>query len=479
VPFGYFADRYSARELAPLLGWPLGETKLPGLKLGTSPLLMPSDRLPRRGRILGTSTWPDDIRPVAQPLIGALSHSLIAGPTGVGKSTLLVNLMVADMEAGRGLVLIDGKGDTARELLARVPDERRKDVIVLDCASDGQLPGLSLFAGADRDLAADVVLGVLADLFKDSWGILSERYLRAGLMAVMGDPSGTLADVPYVFTDAAYRRKLVAQLRDPLARSTFAAFEAMSAGERQNQLAAPLGKLGQLLSRPVVRNVLGQAQPKLDFRRVLASNQIVVVSLAPARVGGPAARLIGAVNLHALFQAVLARATQDPDARSPFLVYVDEPKSLGDLPIPVDTLLELARGLSVGLTLAPQSLSQLPKELREAVLTNIATRVIFRQEAADARLLAQDLSGVTPEQLQDLDAFEAVARVGLAPGEVAPPVTIQTAKLPPAVTEPRRLREESEQRYGQDLVAVDAALEQRHNAGSQQDAPIGRKRRAV
>ena len=281
------ADRFAANELAGLLAWPIDAPVLPGVDLGTSPLLMPSPRLPQSGRLLGTATWPGAERPVAQPVRGALSHSLIAGPTGVGKSTLLVNLMAGDIAAGRGLVLIDGKGDTASAVLARIPENRHGDVIVLDCASSGPLPGLQLFGSRDPELAADVVLGVLSDLFRDSWGPLSERYLRAGLVAVAHDPAGTLADVPFVFSDPAYRRTLVGRLRDPLTRATFAGFEAMSSGERQQQLAAPLNKLGTLLGRPVVRTVLGQTTPKLDFREVLRSKKIVVISLAPARVGSP------------------------------------------------------------------------------------------------------------------------------------------------------------------------------------------------
>lgn len=471
-------DRYAAGELAGLLAWPIGAPVLPGLTLGTSPLLMPSARLPRHGRVLGTATWPGAERPVAQPVKGALSHSLITGPTGVGKSTLLTRLITTDIADGRGVVLIDGsKDDTASAVLARVPESRQEDVIVLDCAASGPQPGLKLFRG-DPELAADVVLGVIADLFRDSWGPLSERYLRAGLVAVAHDGAGTLADVPYVFTDPAYRRKLVGQLRDPLTRATFAAFEAMKAGERQQQLAAPLNKLGQLLGRPTVRTVLGQATPKLDFREVLTRRRIVVISLAPARIGAPAARLIGALSVFALFQAVQARAGLSERARVPFLVYLDEPKALGDLPMPLDALLEQARGLGVGLTLAPQSMGQLAKPVREASLTNAATRVAFRQDADDARLLARDLAGVTPEDLQDLAAFEAIARIGLGPGDLAPPVTLKTAELTKALGDPAQLRAASAERYGVDLTAVDAALMARHEAGPD-SAPVGRRRRAA
>jgi energy-coupling factor transporter ATP-binding protein EcfA2 len=474
----FFGDRYAAGELSGLLAWPIDAPALPGLALGTSPLLMPSMRLPRSGRVVGTATWPGAEHTIAQPVIGALSHSLIAGPTGVGKSTLLTNLITADIAAGRGAVVIDGKGDTAEAVLSRIPSHRHDDVIVLDCASSGAQPGLQLFGTGDAELAADVVLGVLSDLFRDAWGPLSERYLRAGLLAVAHDPEGTLADVPYVYADPAYRRELIGRLRDPLARTTFAAFEAMSAAERQHQLAAPLNKLGALLGRPIVRTVLGQAAPKLNFREVLAKRRIVVISLTPARVGAPAARLVGALSVFALFQAVLARASMSQHARSPFLVYVDEPRALGDLPMPLDTLLEQARGLGVGITLAPQSMSQLSKSLREAVLTNISTRIIFRQHADDARLLCRDLPGVSAEDLGDLAAYEAVARIGLGPGDVVPPVSLKTADMDKPLSRSADLRTASAKHWGQSPAEVDAALGARHQQPDT-TTPVGRRRRTT
>lgn len=470
-------DRYAAHELAGLLAWPIDAPALPGVSVGTSPRRIPSPRLPSTERVLGTATWPGAERPIAQPLLGAMSHSLIAGPTGVGKSTLLVNLIAADLVAGRGVVVIDGKGDTASEVLSRVPASRHGDIISLDCASAGPQPGLKLFGGSDAELAADVVLGVLSDLYRAEWGPLSERYLRAGLMAVAHDPEGTLADVPYVYTDAAYRRKLAGRLRDPLTQATFASFESMSPGERQQQLAAPLNKLGQLLGSPVVRTVLGQSNPKLDFHEVLRRRKVVVISLAPARVGAPASRLIGALSVFALFQAVQARAGTTQAARRPFMVYIDEPRALGHLPMPLDALLEQARGLGVGLTLAPQSVKQLSGSVQAAVLTNVATRVAFRQDADDARLLARDLAGVTPEDLGDLAAYEAVARINLGPGDLAPPVTIRTHRMSPASTDGKALARKSALAYGQTLKQVDDALQARHKITAT-TAHVGRKRRA-
>lgn len=474
-----FGDRYGVGELVGLVGWPLDTPVLPGVRLGTSPQRMPDARLPRIGRVIGAATWPGSERPIAQPIQGALSHTLIAGPTGVGKSTLLANLAVQDMTAGHGLVLIDGKGDTVDAVLERVPRGRERDVIVLDCAADGPVPGLRLFsANRDRQLAADVVLSVFADLFRDSWGVLSERYLRAGLVAVAHDPGGTLADVPFVFTDAAYRRKIAPGIGDPLSRATLESFEAMSAGERAQQLASTLNKLSSLLGRPVVRTVLGQADPALDLTAVLCEGKIVVVSLSPAQVGAAASRLIGAVLVFALFQAVQRRGPLAESARPPFMVYIDEPKALGDLPMPIDALLEQARGLGVGVTIAPQSLAQLPKGLREAVLTNAASRIVFRQNADDARLLAKDLAGVSPEDLQDLAAYEVMARIGVGPGDMVAPVTIRTAPLSGATSDTRAIRMASDAAYGQTVDEVDRRLRERHTTKAARSGGVpGRTRR--
>jgi len=469
-------DRYNARELAGLLAWPIEAPTLPGLHLGTALLLMPSGRLPRTGRLLGKATWPGDPRPVYQPVVGALSHSLIAGGTGVGKSTLVTGLIETDIATGRGLVLIDGKGDTASAVLSRLSPGRAADVIVLDCASAGPLPGIRLFGDGDPELAADVVLGVLSELFRDSWGPLSERYLRAAVNLVAHDPQGTLADAPYVFTDAAYRRRLVPKVADPLTRATLAALDAMSAGERAHQLAAPMNRLGTLLSRPVVRNVLGQPSPKLDFAKVMREKRIVVVSLAPARVGSAAAQLIGAVCLYALVRAVQGRSRLPDRARHPFFVYLDEPKALGrTLPLPLDLMLEQFRGLGCGVVISPQSVFQLSAETQRALLTNSTTRIAFRQEADDARLLARDLPGVSPEDLGELGQYEVVARVGLGPGDVAPPVTLKTPSPSKAVGDPNGLRAASSRDYGLSLAQVDEQLAARHRATAQ--APVGRKPR--
>jgi hypothetical protein len=480
-------DLLSPAELSAAIGWPIGSPRLPGLSLGSAPLLIPDRRIPTSGRILGLSTWPGtEKRTLAQPVVGACSHTLIAGPTGSGKSALIERLVVSDMREGHGCLVIDGKGDLAADLLARVPQDRIDDVIVLDPATGGPVPGFQVFGKTtDPELAADLVLNVLREIFRDSWGVRSEQWLRVGLVTLAHDPEGTLGDLPYVFSDDAYRRRLVAKLNDPLLQATWAAFEAMNPRERANQLGAPLNKLTELLGRRVLRGVLSQVGPGLDVIDVIRKGKIVIVSLAPGRIGAPAARLLGALVCYQLFNAIQARSAVPPQRRKPFLAYIDEPKVLGDIPVPIDAMFELARGLGVGLTLAVQSTAQLPAQIRGAALTNAATLVCFHQNHSDdAELLSRHLSGVSSESLLNLGAFEILARIGLRPGEVSSVVSGRTLPPPPETSDAAHVRRLSAERYGRDLAEVDRTLAERHGQArapetdvSAREGPIGRRRR--
>jgi hypothetical protein len=220
------------------------------------------------------------------------------------------------------------------------------------------------------------------------------------------------------------------------------------------------------------------------MREVLSRGQVVVVSLSPGLIGSPASRLLAALIINELFQSVQARSQVPADKRRPFYVYVDEPKVFTDIPVPLDSLFELARGLGVGLTLAAQSLTQLPTDLAQAALTNASTLVAFRQNHDDARLLARELPDVSPEELQALGRFEVAARIGLGPGDVSQPVTGRTVPLAEPFSDPEAVRRESAARYGSDPAEVDAALLERHGLSDQaaanledDEAPLRRRRR--
>ena len=189
--------------------------------------------------------------------------------------------------------------------------------------------------------------------------------------------------------------------------------------------------------------------------------------------------MLGSFLLSHIALCGIGRSEQPETSRRDFFVYLDEPRVLADIPVPLDGLFERARSLGVGLTIATQSLSTLPSATRQAALTNAATLIAWRQTADDAELLARHLPGVSADALQGLGAFEVIARVGLGPGDVSSPVSGRTVPLPAASSDPNAVRRASAERYGSDPAEVDQALAKRHdhsNAAAD-EAPVGRKRR--
>lgn len=486
----FFPNTFSAilspTELVGLLPWPIGAPNIPGVEYGIATRLLPPENASTisDGRVFGVSTWPGKkSTSLVQPTKGATCHSLLLGPTGSGKSWLLASLLLQDAEHGHGAVLLDMKGDTAVDVLSRL-DRCRDDVVVLEPTAGLPVPGLRSF-GDQPELAADLWLHVFRGLFPDSFGIRSQRYLRMGCRTLAAsDPTATILDLPRLFQDAGYRRQLVARLDDPLLVGEWAAFEQMSEAQKSEHVMSPLGKVSEVISRRSVRAVLGQPTPKTTIATALQQGKIVVVSLPPGVLGQPAAQLLGALVIFEVWQTIMSRQSISADKRPYVGLYIDEPAVLGNLPLPLDTLFETARGMGCGITLATQSLKQLPPRVAQAALTNAATIAAFRPSRADAKMLADELPGVSADQLQLLAPYTVALRLGLSPGETTPVTTAKTLPLGPPTTNADEIRQHSARKYGIDAVTVDERLRQRlgirpHGSPPETDAPvIGERRRA-
>jgi hypothetical protein len=209
----------NAVELAGLTAFPMGTVALPGLRLGGSRLLAPASDIPSRGRVVAEATFPGAERPLALSVSDSLRHLHVIGPTGSGKSTLLIGLIAQDMAAGRGVVVLDPKGDLVADVLDRVPAHRLGDVCVLDPADEQRPVGLNLLAGtdADRELVTEQVVGTLHNLYHASWGPRTDDILRSAVLTLVGVPGMTLAEIPLLLTDANFRRRLVGRINDPIA----------------------------------------------------------------------------------------------------------------------------------------------------------------------------------------------------------------------------------------------------------------------
>jgi hypothetical protein len=470
----------NAAELSGLLALPVGGANLPGLSLGGCRPQAPDAQTPRTGRVVADSNYPGMAgRPLATAVEDGTKHLLLLGTTGSGKSTEILNLVVQDMEAGRGVIVVDPKSDLVDEIIQRVPAHRENDVIILDPTDDKRPVGINLLAGGVEapELIAEQVLGTFHRLYASSWGPRTDDILRAALLTLVGVPGMTLAEVPLLLTSAAFRRDIVGRLDDPIGLQPFwRAFEDQSDAERAQQIGPVLNKLRSVLVRPRLRNVLGQAQPLLDFEQVLSEGKILLVPLAKGLLGEDAAALVGSLLIARLWQAVQRRSGLPQGARRPVFCYIDEFQDFLNLPTPIPDLLAQARALGLGLTLANQNLGQLTTDVREAVLANARSRVVFQPSASDARRLAQEVAPrLTAQDLMGLGAHEVVATLSVG-ARVAPAATGITRPAPPAFSDGTTIRELSRQRYGRDRAEIETEMRRRHESPAG-EGPVGRQRR--
>lgn len=461
--------RLRVSELPGLLAWPVSEN-LPGVA-SPHPVVLPSHPVvPRKGRVIGEGvTQPG--RGVALSVADSLRHLHLLGPTGVGKSTLLANLALQDITAGRGVVVIDPKGDLVDDIATRVPAEHLDEVVILDAADAAPVGINPLTSGRDPDLAADVLLGVFHSLYEDSWGPRTHDILHACLLTLARRGDASLVMVPLLLTNPGFRRSVVGRVakRDPLGVGAFwAGFEAMSDGERQQAIAPLLNKLRPILLRPQLRAVFGQRTPKFRFEDIFGlpghsagsgtRPRVLLVNLAKGVLGEEAARLLGSITVALVWQAALARTQLAGTARRPVMVAIDEVQDYLRLPGDLGSALAQARGLGVGFTLAHQHLGQLPKNLLAGVMANARSRVAFSLSKNDATTLAAETRGMLHrEDYQRLPAFNAYATL-LTNGEVQDPVSVRTVPLGSPLRSVDEARQVSRTRFGQPLNEVEADL---------------------
>ena len=460
VPTGGWPSVVNAKELAAFLGVPMGDVQLPGLTVGTTRQLAPSADVPATGRVLGRSTFPGAQRPVALSVADSLRHLHVIGPTGVGKSTLLLNLITGDVRAGRGVVVIDPKGDLASDVLDRIPQERAGDVVVLDPTDAARPVGFNLLAGngAAPELVVDQVVSIFRNLFAAFWGPRTDDILRAALLTLIVEPGMTLAEVPQLLGNEAFRQRLVGRLDDPVLEGFWAWYESLSPGERAQAIGPVLNKIRTFLLRRRLRNVIGQSDSTFSMESVLTDRKILVCALQKGVLGEDAAALLGSCVLARLWQAVQARAALPPAMRAPVFCHIDEFQDYLNLPTSLADVLAQARAYGFGLTLAHQHLGQLPPLVRHAVLANARSKVVFQTAAADAGVLAREFAPyLEAADLQSLGPYEAI--VAAATGNrVAPPATMVTVPAPEAAGNGAAVRALSRQRFGRDAREVEQKM---------------------
>lgn len=464
----------SVAEFTGLLAWPLGDVGQLPVRRRTARLLPVPRGVPTHDRVLAVD--PLHERPIALTARDSLHHLHVLGPTGVGKSTLLLNLIVQDVTAGRAVVVIEPKGDLVADVLARIPAARRDDVVLLD-PTDAAPVGLNPLHSQRPELAADQLLHIFAATNPDSWGPRLSDVLYASLLTLARTEGNALPLVPLLLTNARFRRRILSGVSDPLGVGPFWSwFESLSDGERQQVVAPVLNKVRPLVVRPELRAVLGQVTPRFSLREIFTERRILLVDLSKGRLGPHSSRLLGTLLIHQLWQETLTRVQVPAEHRHPVMVVVDEVQDYLGLPTGISEILSQSRGLGVAWTLAHQHLGQLAGETHAAVLANARSRVVFQASAEDAAMLARGHQELRPEDFTQLPAYEAYLRLSVE-GGVTPYISGRTAPPPPMCSDAQAVRAASRARYGQAKQQADDWLREVSESPGARAAHVGSRRR--
>jgi hypothetical protein len=322
------------------------------------------------------------------------AHMYVIGKTGTGKSTLLKTLIEQDIANGEGLALFDPHGDLVGEVLATVPSERESAILYLNLPD----PNLSLrfnpLSGVPPErqpLAAAGLVEIFRKIWSDAWGPRLEHVLRNAFLALLEQPEATLADIPRLFGEAAFRRQVAGSIGNQQVRAFWLGeYERYPLNLRAQVIAPVQNKVGAFLADPRIYRVLASPGRLIEPRKIMDEGKILLVNLSKGEIGEGPAALMGSLLVAALGLAGLSRTDTPADRRRDFYLYLDEYPTFATLSLA--TMLSELRKYRVNLILAQQYLSQVDTQIRDAVLGNIGTLISFRVGAQDAAILAREFS---------------------------------------------------------------------------------------
>lgn len=360
------------------------------------------------------------------------AHVYMIGKTGTGKSTLLETFMQRDVEAGNGFALLDPHGDLITKVLESVPENRKQDVVYFDVTDNNQPYGfnpLDSVPKSKRSLAASGLLSVFKAIWADSWGPRLEHILRNALLALLDQPKATLADILKLMDDNLFRKTVIGNITNEQVRDFWSKeYEGYPARFRAEAIAPIQNKVGAFLTDPILYRILTSPQKPLRLRQVIDSNKILLVNLSKGKIGEDTSSLLGALLVSRIWLAALSRANVPEDSRRDFYLYLDEFHSFTNNTL-AQMLSEL-RKYRLNLILAHQYLSQIDPLVKDAILGNVGTIILFRIGPTDAEVLGQEFVPEFRESdLVNLPNHSIYLKL-MIDGKISRPFSAETIKPP-------------------------------------------------
>lgn len=336
-------------------------------------------------------------------------HMYVLGKSGMGKSTLLSNMLLQDIKNGDGVCVVDPHGEMVEDLLGVIPKERLNDVVYFNPSDIEYHVGFNVLEVYDdryKHLVASGIMGIFTKIWANVWSSRMEYILNNCILALIDTPGSTLLGIPRLLVDKDYRQKIVNNIKDPVVRTFWIhEYETWEDRYRKEAIAPIQNKVGQFLSSSITRNILGQTKSTINIPEIMDKQKIFLVNLSKGRVGEDNSALLGAMIITKLQLAAMERVKIEEHKRKDFYLYVDEFQNF--VTDSFATILSEARKYRLNLTIAHQYVAQLETDsntvVRDAVFGNVGTMIIGRVGAADAAFLETEfMPEFTPDDFVSL-----------------------------------------------------------------------------
>jgi hypothetical protein len=412
----------NTEELASVYHFPLISCQTPNIAWLRARSAPPPADMPQSGIILGTNTYRGQEVTVRMADEDRRRHAYIIGMTGVGKSTLMEKMIQQDIEAGKGVCVVDPHGSLADAVLAFVPKSRSEDVIYFNPADIERPVGMNILEAntpEEMDFVTQEVIQIFYKLVTDPSmiGPMFEHNMRNAMLTLMADRKnpGTIVEIPRMFTDEDYQRYKLQFVTDPMVRAFWEKEMAKTSDYHKSEMLGYLiSKVGRFVENEMIRNIIGQPRSGFDFKEVMNKQKILIINLSKGQVGEVNSNLLGLIAVSKLQMAALSRASMPEAERKDFYLYIDEFQNF--VTDSIATILAEARKYKLNLIMAHQYLGQLVNgqdtKIRDAVFGNAGTMIAFRVGVEDAEVMAKQFAPVFGEyDVINIEKYTAYVRL--------------------------------------------------------------------
>ena len=449
---------------------PIPSEDIPGVKLHyVKPSIPPFEITTNDGIIIGESYSENSVVSVKISNQDRRKHIYIIGQTGTGKSNLLLNMIISDIYAGKGVCVIDPHGDLIDQIVVRIPKHRVDDVILFDPGDTERPIGLNILetkSKFEKDFVVQEIISIIKKLFPPEYmGPIWEHSIRNAILSLLelqnDNYNPTLIDLIRIFVDANFQSAVAKRVQDPIVKLYWKEQELISDSQKSDILTYLISKFGRFVENTTMRNIVGQSYSKIDFGDIIDNQKIILYNLSKGKLGEINSSLLGLVLMYKLEMAFMRRAELPETRRKDFYLYIDEFHTLT-----TDSLLHLlceGRKYRLNMVISHQHIKQVNSDVSESIFGNVGTLICFRVSSQDAKLLANEFSPtIKPEELTYLPDYTAVVKM-LTNGTKTRPFTMKTTinDSPIDTSVAFKIKELSQLKYGLPKHVVEREIKDR------------------